>query len=54
MDYGVNTIYTKRRRPNEITTCAKTACQPFGDQPKKVLSQPALTYFCNIEINQVN
>ena len=31
MDCGVDTVYTKRRRPNETATCAKTACQLFGD-----------------------
>ena len=54
MDCGVDTVYTKRRRPNETATCAKTARQPFGDQPEKVLPRPALTYFYNIEMNQVD
>ena len=51
---GVDTAYTKRRRPNETATCAKTARQPFGDQPEKILPRPALTYFYNIEMNQVD
>ena len=54
MDYGVDTVYTKRRRPNETATCAKTARQPFRDQPEKVLPRPALIYFYNIKMNQVD
>ena len=54
MDCGIDTVYTKRRRPNETATYAKTARQPFGDQPEKVLPRPALTYFYNIEMNQVD
>ena len=31
INYGVNTIYTKRRRPNKITIYTKTTHQPFED-----------------------
>ena len=54
MDSGIDTVVTKRRRPNETATCAKTARVPFGDQPVKDLPRPTLTYFYNIEMNQVD
>ena len=51
MNYGVDTIVTKRRYPNKIANCAKIAYQPFKKKAKKDLSCPALTYLYNIEIN---
>ena len=54
MDSGVNTVMTKRRRPNETATCAKTARKPFGDQAEKILPRPALTYHYNMEMNQID
>ena len=54
MDSGVNTIITKRRRPNETATCAKTGRVPFGNQAKKTLPRPALTYHYNIRMNQID
>ena len=54
MDSGVDTVITKRRRPNEIATCAKTARIPFGDMPEKDLPCPVLTYLYNMEMNQVD
>ena len=49
-----NTVITKRRHPNKITTCAKIAYKLFRDLTKKDLSCLALTYLYNIEINVVN
>ena len=49
-----NTVITKRRRPNETATCAKTARKPFEDLPEKDLPRPALTYLYNIEMNGVD
>ena len=54
MDCGVDTVITKRRRPNETATCAKTARKAFGDLPVKELPRPALTYHYNIDMNGVN
>ena len=54
MDSGINTVITKRRRPNKTTTCAKIAQVPFKDQAKKNFPCLALTYFYNIEMNQFN
>ena len=54
MDSGVDTIITKRRRPNETATCAKTGRVPFGDQAEKALPRPALTYDYNMKMNQVD
>ena len=54
MDCGVNTVITKRRYPNKIITCAKTAHQPFRKKADKDLPHPALTYLYNTEINQVD
>ena len=51
MDCGVNTVVTKRRYPNKIATCAKTAHQPFKEKTEKNLPYPALTYLYNTEIN---
>ena len=51
MDCGVNTIVTKRRRPNKIAKCAKTARQPFKEEAKKNLFYSALIYLYNTEIN---
>ena len=49
-----NTVITKRRRPNEIITCAKTARKPFEDLSEKDLHHLALTYLYNIEMNGVD
>ena len=54
MDCGVNTIITKRRRPNKTTIYAKIARRAFKDLPVKNLPRPALTYHYNMDINQVN
>ena len=54
MDPVDGTVTTKRRRPNETATCAKTARKPFGDLPEKDLPRPALTYLYNIEMNAVD
>ena len=56
MDYvdKDNTVITKRRRPNKIATCAKTARKLFRDLAKKDLPCLALTYLYNIEINAVD
>ena len=54
MDPVDNTVTTKRRCPNEITTCAKIARKPFGDLSEKDLPCPALTYLYNIEMNAVD
>ena len=54
MDCGVNTVITKKRRPNKTTMCAKIARKAFGDLPIKKLPRPALTYYYNIDINRVN
>ena len=54
MDCGVDTVITKRRRPNKTTTCAKTARRAFGDLSIKELPQPTLTYHYNIDMNGVD
>ena len=54
MESGVDTRITKRRRPNETATCAKTGRVPFGDQHEKFLPRPTLTYHYNMQMNQVN
>ena len=54
MDSGVDTTITKRRRPNETATCAKTGCVPFGDQTEKTLPRPTLTYHYNMDMNQID
>ena len=54
MDCGVNTIITKRRRPNKITICAKINHRAFGYVFIKKLSRPALTYYYNIDMSAVN
>ena len=54
MDSGVDTTVTKRRHPNKTSTCTKTGRVPFGNQPKKSLPQPTLTYHYNMDINQIN
>ena len=54
MDSCIETVVTKRRRPNETTTCAKTARIPFGNLPVKDLPHPVLTYLYNMEMNQVD
>ena len=54
IDCGVDTIITKRRRPNETAVCAKTARRAFGDLPVKELPRPALTYHYNIDMNAVD
>ena len=51
MDCGVDTVVTKKRRPNKTAICAKTARQLFKKKAKKNLSYSALTYLYNIEIN---
>ena len=51
MDCGVDTIITKRRRPNKTTTCAKIARRAFRDLPVNDLPRPALTYYYNMDIN---
>ena len=54
MDSGVESTVTKRRRPNETATCAKTARAPFGNQAEKYLPRPTLTFWYNLEMNQVD
>ena len=54
MDCGVDTVITKRRRPNETAIYAKTVRQPFGEEAEKDLPRPALTYLYNTEMNQVD
>ena len=54
VDDGIKETTTKRRRPKETSTCAKTGRQPFGDQPTKDLSRPTLTWLYNIQMNSVN
>ena len=54
VDSGINTVITKRRRPNKTAICAKTARVPFRNQPIKDLLRPTLTYLYNMEMNQVN
>ena len=54
MDCGVDTVITKKRYPNKTTMYAKITCKAFGDLRIKKLSQPALTYHYNININRVN
>ena len=54
MDCGVDTVITGRKRPNETTTCAKTALVPFSNQAKADLPCPTLTYLYNTEMNQVD
>ena len=51
MDYGVNTVITKRKYPNKITTYAKTAYQLFRKEAKKDLFYLAFIYLYNTEIN---
>ena len=54
MDSGVEATTTKRRRPNETATCAKTARVPFGGQAVKELPRPTLTSLYNIKMNQMD
>ena len=54
IDYGINTIITKRRHPNKIIICAKITYKVFGDLPIKELPRPAFIYYYNININRVN
>ena len=54
MDYGVNTVITKRQHPNKTTTYTKIARKVFSNLFMKELSRPALTYYYNININKVN
>ena len=54
MDSGVKTVIIKRRRPNETAIYAKIAYMPFRDLPVKNFPCPTLTYFYNMEMNQVN
>ena len=54
MDCGVDTMITKRRRPNKTATCAKTARRAFSYLPIKELPRPALTYHYNMDISAIN
>ena len=54
MDYGVDTIITKRRRPNKTAIYANIACRAFDDLSIKELPRPALTFHYNIDINGVD
>ena len=54
MDCGVDTIITKRRRPNKTATYAKIARRAFDDLSVKELPRPALTFHYNIDINRVD
>ena len=53
-DSGVDIIIAKRRRPNKTTTCAKIGRVPFRNQAKKALPCLALTYYYNMNMNQIN
>ena len=53
MDYGVNTVITKRRRPNKIIICTKIVCKTFNNLLIKEILRPALTYYYNININRI-
>ena len=53
VDDGIEETITKRRRPKETATCAKTGRIPFGDDPVKELPRPTLTWLYNMLINQV-
>ena len=54
MDCGVDTIITKRRYLNKITIYIKTARRAFSNLFIKELPRPTLTYYYNIDINEVN
>ena len=54
MDSCIETVITKRRRPNKIAIYAKITQIPFGNLPIKDLPYPVLTYLYNIKINRVN
>ena len=54
IDYGIDTIITKRRRPNKTTTYIKIAYRAFSNLAIKKLLWLTLTYYYNMNMNKVN
>ena len=45
---------TERHRPKATASCAKTACEPFGNTAVINLPRPTLTFNYNINMNMVD